>query len=747
MIPPALAVLAEPLLSILGGRASIVAPIPVHGRVAGAVSVTGRHLNSLDVPVIAATARLLGAIFQRADADTTRSTQLRRLAAEAEHLDGILMAHPDAIFVCAGGSIAWANTAASSLFGVPVEDLLGAPCPHRPPGGRADVLCGVSDEWRLTRADGSIAIVQSEQAEFTLRGEARALVVLRDVGQELLAREELQRRLEIQRTTETIVALAVQGLAFPVLAAETVSALRELSWVHSTLGGAIYSVEDEPSVLIRAMAPSHCGHGGPSACDRLAFGECLCGRAAANSRVEHTAVCTECKDPHAPPHGHYAAPLMNADGVQGLLMVYLEPGCPLVEENVRFLETVASALTLAFLRERATVERSLIRSELLQAQKMEAIGTLAAGVAHDFNNLLTTITGFGTFVRQELPVGSDAYEDMSAVLHAADRAAQLTRQLLVFSRKRPPKPFIPVNLNETVRHLSRMIERVIGEDVAIELKLAAELPSVAADEGALEQVLMNLVVNARDAMPDGGAIHLGTTVRTAAPRSDPSRAPRPCVRLRVRDSGVGMSDDVLRRIFEPFYTTKAVGRGTGLGLSVAYGILESHGGWLDVASQPGRGTTFDAYIPLPEASAQAVHGASRAANDGSRTGVVLVVEDEREVRKLAARMLRRAGHEVHTAASLEEARALVAALERVDVLFTDLVLPDGNGGDLARGLLNDGAVGAAVLATGYSDDRGRSREEEGPPLPLVEKPYTLERLLSTIAAAFDTLPGAESRRL
>ncbi len=392
---------------------------------------------------------------------------------------------------------------------------------------------------------------------------------------------------------------------------------------------------------------------------------------------------------------------------------------------------------------RRRAEDALHESEqqLVQAQKMEAVGRLAGGVAHDFNNLLTAIKGFTELLLLDLPEGDQRRAYAAEIQGAASRAAGLTRQLLAFSRRQVLKPEV-TDLNETVRLLEKILGRLIGEDVRMRFELSPELGHVRADPGQVEQVVMNLVVNARDAMPGGGEL----LIRTSNARltgSDLQRHryvhPGDYVLLEVIDSGSGMTREIQERVFEPFFTTKEQGRGTGLGLSTVYGIVKQSGGYIWVDSEPGEGTRFRIY--LPRVTAEPGPRAPRPAVSQTLEGTesVLLVEDELAVRVLVRRVLERAGYTVVAASNGREALELARRRDPeespFDLLLTDVVMPEMSGPELANEL---GAVhpGLRILyMSGYNDEAIVHHGVLEAGTALIEKPFTPEGLLRRIREA------------
>ncbi len=387
-------------------------------------------------------------------------------------------------------------------------------------------------------------------------------------------------------------------------------------------------------------------------------------------------------------------------------------------------------------RKRAEEENAKMQAQLLQAQKMEAIGVLAGGVAHDFNNLLTAIQGWTELLMQGVDKSSSAFQDLKEIRSATKRAADLTQQLLTFSRKKPMR-MISTNLNQQVRSLQSILQRLIGENIEVITQFDDALWTVKADRGTIEQLIMNLVVNARDAMPGGGKISIQTEniiVDNLHSLSDPEARPGPFVRLSVSDSGLGMSKETLKHIFEPFFTTKGIGKGTGLGLSVIYGAVKQHEGWINVYSEPGHGTTFHVYLPAVE-SGQHEDKNERAflhtlQGSGQR---VLVVEDEANVAEFNKKALSQYGYTVFLAKTLEEARRIFGAEQsRLDLVFSDVVLPDGSGINLIDEFLEQKPQLRVILSSGYTDQKLQWPVIQNRGYRFLQKPYTLAGLLKAI---------------
>jgi PAS domain S-box-containing protein len=405
-----------------------------------------------------------------------------------------------------------------------------------------------------------------------------------------------------------------------------------------------------------------------------------------------------------------------------------------VEASISLTGAGAEALFTVILRD--VSERKLLEGQLRQAQKMEAVGQLAGGVAHDFNNLLTAITAYSELALADVDPGSRIGQDLGEIHQAALRAGQLTRQLLAFSRQQVLRLQV-LDLNEVLAGAERLLRRLVGESVLLEVLQAAAPARVTADPGQLEQVLVNLAVNARDAMPHGGVLTVesaGVTLSEEEGARAGGLPPGRYVRLSVADTGTGMDEALRARIFEPFFTTKPVGKGTGLGLATVYGIVKQLGGGLQVESAPGQGSTFSVLLPYAEGELEpgARPGASGALR-GSET--LLLVEDEQVVRSSLKRMLERHGYRVLEAR--HGADALLVLRERrgeVDLVLTDVRMPEMGGQELVARLRTE-APGLPVLyLSGYADVMPEVGGE-GPAVAFVEKPVSATTLLEHVRGA------------
>jgi two-component system, cell cycle sensor histidine kinase and response regulator CckA len=399
-------------------------------------------------------------------------------------------------------------------------------------------------------------------------------------------------------------------------------------------------------------------------------------------------------------------------------------------------------------------EKRVLEQQLHMAVKMEAVGRLSGGIAHDFNNLLGVIIGYAQVLKRKLKSGEDLFEYAEEIEKAGQRAASLTRQLLAFSRQQVLAPAI-LNLNALISDMGKMIHRLIGEDIELVMKLDPSIGSVKADHGQIEQVVMNLAVNARDAMPEGGKLALETTTATfdqAYIRQHPGSKVGSQVMFSVSDTGMGMSAETLVHIFEPFFTTKELGKGTGLGLATVYGVVKQSGGYVCVESEIGHGSSFKVYLPLIEEPVLAEEAAAPASESFRGSETVLVVEDAEALRKLSVTLLEEHGYQVLSAANGAEALELAQKDTRsIDLLLTDVIMPGLGGHDLAQRLeaLRPGLK--VLYMSGYTDSSIAQHGVLEAGISLLHKPFTEEDLVRKIREVLDaekrSAPLAESAGL
>ena len=399
------------------------------------------------------------------------------------------------------------------------------------------------------------------------------------------------------------------------------------------------------------------------------------------------------------------------------------------------------SIRYALERKRAEEGMRVLEEQLRQSQKMEAVGRLAGGIAHDFNNLLTIINTHAQLGLMEVKDLDPLKGKLESIQKAGERAANLTRQLLAFSRRQPVEREV-IDLNTLLQELEKMLVRVIGEDIQLSTILDKGLGRVKADPGQIEQALLNLVVNARDAMPSGGKLTIETTnmeLDREYTQTHLDMKPGRYVMLSVSDTGVGMSAEVRERVFEPFFTTKEKDKGTGLGLSTVYGVVKQSGGYIWVYSEPGRGTTFKIYLPQVDEPLEKEIG-KKVVEGGLPGGkeTILVVEDEEEVRKLAVAILQKQGYRILEASNGGDAFLICEqGKEKVQLLLTDVVMPGLNGPELARRLMYFHPEMKVLYMSGYTDNAILQQGVLDEEMSFLQKPFSLERLTGKVRAVLD----------
>ena len=399
-------------------------------------------------------------------------------------------------------------------------------------------------------------------------------------------------------------------------------------------------------------------------------------------------------------------------------------------------EVIGVTIFAKDITDRKKLEEEKIQAQLRQSQKMESIGTLAGGIVHDFNNLLTPIKGYAELAMTDMDKTNPIYDDLNEISSVADKAASLTQQLMLFSRNQPVC-VINLNLNKIIEKMSKMLKRIIGEDIEIKIDLSPDLWNINADESRIEQIIMNLTVNAHDAMPNGGTLTVKTENVTLGeeqyidiPESYPGRF----VRLSIQDNGKGMSNEVVQRIFEPFFTTKGIGKGTGLGLSVAYGIVKQHNGWINVYSEQGKGTIFKIHLPAVLDKKETVIQKEVKYRDVTGHGErILVVEDEQAIRDFISKVLLKNGYVAFLTGNVKEALEIYKKEKgKFHLIISDVVLPDKTGIELANQILLDNPKLKVIFSSGYLDDRSQWKMIQKKGFKFLQKPYELNKLLSAI---------------
>ena len=590
-----------------------------------------------------------------------------------------------------------------------------------------------SFEWTHKKIGGAYfpAAVLLTRVEFG--GKEGLQAIVRDITERKKADADIREAYEMQGMLNAMLQRSLTSLPLEKKLAGHLAALLSIPWLKVQPKGAIFLATGQMLTLTvqQGLAPELL-----VSCAQVPFGKCLCGRAAESGKV---VAATQVGPEHETvyegmlPHGHYCAPIIAAGATLGVLDLFLKEGTVLTAKQTVFVQAVTDNLAADILRAR-------VESQVIQAQKLEAVGLLAGGVAHDFNNLLTAITCYGGFLMKELAADDPKRGDVKEILTAADRAAALTAQLLTFSRKQILSLEI-VDLNASVGGMVKMLTLLIGEDIRLETRLAARTCQVSVDPGQMDQVIVNLVVNARDAMPKGGTLVLETAIITSgegffSKHAELPRGPQVC--LSISDTGHGMTNEVKEHIFEPFFTTKNKGKGTGLGLSTVFGIVKQSGGDIEVESEPGRGATFRIYLPQAEADISDKDKDKGQGGVLKGTETVLFVEDDDTLRRLSERLLRETGYTVISAAGGKE--ALVAAERHgrpVDLLLTDVMMPGMSGRELALELARRKLAHRTLYMSGYTDDAIVRHGVLEPGIAFIHKPFTIEALSARLREVLD----------
>ncbi len=622
----------------------------------------------------------------------------------------------DAILLCDdSGVFLDANPAACAMVGVPHASLVGRPSDEFVPLAYdlKDVRRRLVEEGMirvilpLLRPDGSMRILDMSATANILLGVH--LCVMRDVTEQQQAEADLRESERRSRRMVESTRAILEASEDAIISWELDGTITSWSVGAQALYG--YAAQEVVGHNLRLLIPPH----------RMAEADALLATMGSGRRTERLE--TE---------------RVTKDGTTLSVNLTLSSMC---DANGHVLGGFSVARDLSF-RKQAEEDLRSTSEQLRQAQKMEAIGLLAGGVAHDFNNLLSVILSYSSMMMDELEAGAPMRDDLHEVLTAGNRAAELTRQLLAFSRKQVLEPR-NLDLNQTLEGMSKMLRRLLGEDIELSLELAHGLEPVCADPGQIEQVVMNLVVNARDAMPRGGRLVIETSsvelAGLAAERLqlDPGRY----LALAVADNGCGIDAETQSRIFEPFFTTKDKGKGTGLGLSTVFGIVHQSDGAIEVSSKAGEGTRFTIYLPRAKGTGTSQPPSVLPPATLRGTETVLLVEDEDQLRALAASLLKRNGYHVLEAANGGEAFLVCEKhAGKIDLLLTDVVMPRMSGRELSERLAGMRPDMRVLFMSGYTDDAMVHHGVLGGGIAFLHKPITPEALLRKVRQVLDQ-PG------
>ena len=729
----------------IGEHGHICAPIVLFGKTLGAVNLylcADAESSRRAAQFLLAVTRTLAGIVAKVGAET----ELRRMFAVVEQSwEGVVITNPD-------GVIEYVNPAFELMTGYSRDEALGRK-PFLLKSGRQDrafyekmwntIMAGEIFRGELInrRKDGTL--YHEEKIITPLRDRAGRIAhfvnTVRDITAQKQLAEQMNRNQDQQNAINEVLKLSIEDLSLDVILTRALDIILGIPWLAVQARGAIFLVEGAPEKLVM-KAQKNLAAALLTRCRTLNFGECLCGRAAQSGEIQFASHLDDRHDvtyEGIADHGHYCVPIRHGNRILGVLNCYLAAGHgrdPREEEVLTAFAVILAGVILHHETERENVH---LQEQFLQSQKMEALGRLAGGIAHDFNNMLTAIIASAELLTLNRASTDPAHEIALAIREAADRAARLTRQLLTVSRKQVTMPVV-VDFNEVIARMEPMLQRLLGEDISIRLELKADAGRVRIDISQTEQVLLNLVVNSRDAMAGHGVI----TIALAPARLDGEYcahhaevAPGEYVMLAVTDTGCGIPREQISHIFEPFYTTKETG--SGLGLATVYGIVKRMGGHIAVYSEPGEGTTFKLYFPAvgaDESPAAALPAAKAAVGILRGSGVIMVVEDEPAILASLVRMLPRFGYTVIPAASGEEALARAAAHSgRIDLLLTDVVLPKRRGPEIAAELRGQRPNLRVIFMSGYADDRLAHAEISGGKAVFLGKPFGLAELKAAIS--------------
>jgi signal transduction histidine kinase len=572
--------------------------------------------------------------------------------------------------------------------------------------------------------------------------------IVRDVTERKEAEEalraseaELHENYFAQSAINMLLSESLENIPLEEFLQKALNMILSIPWIAFEAIGSISLVEDQADTLIM-KAQSNLPEPLKKLCIRVPFGKCLCGKAALTQKVEfadHIDERHEICYKGIVPHGHYSVPILSGGRTLGVLNIYLKEGHIRNQKEEEFLNAVANTLAGIIVRRKAEKEKEKLHDQLLQAQKMEAIGQLSGGIAHDFNNILTAILGFGNLVKIQVENDSTLSMYMKHILNSAEKAAKLTQDLLAFSRKQMISP-MPINVNKVIKGVEKILPRLIGEDIELSIHISDKDLTVMADGNQMEHVLMNLATNARDAMPEGGNLLISSDFTEIDKRfinmygyGEPGRY----AVITVSDTGEGIDEQTKEKIFEPFFTTKEVGKGTGLGLAMVYGIVKQHDGFINVYSEPGKGTTFKIYLPFTHAEIADAKEVELPIPKGG-TETILVSEDDALVRKFMRKVLEGAGYTVIEAKDGEDAiEVFIENKDRIKLLVLDVIMPKKNGKEVYETLKETTPYLKALFTSGYSADilHKKGIISEGPEVIL--KPISSNNLLRKIRDLLD----------
>jgi len=558
-----------------------------------------------------------------------------------------------------------------------------------------------------------------------------------DVTERKRVEEEIHSNFFAQFAINMILSESLKNIPLELILQKALNIILSIPWLSFESMGSMHLVEGESNVLVM-KAQYNLPEQLKKMCAHVVFGRCLCGRAAQTKKIEFADHIDERHDicyEGMEPHGHYVVPILFGGKTLGVIAVYLKEGHIRDQDEEEFLLTVADTLAGIIVRRQTEDEKEKLQAQLLQSQKMEAIGQLAGGVAHDFNNILTAMIGYGHLLKMKLKEEDPLRSYADHILSLSDRAANLTQSLLTFSRKQIINPR-PVDLNEIIKRIDHLLTRIIGEDIQLQTMLSEEDLIVMADPGQIEQVLMNIAANARDAMLGGGLLTINTetvVIDNEFIREHGFGKEGGYALITITDTGAGMDRETRERIFEPFFTTKDVGKGTGLGLAMAYGIIKQHEGHINVYSEPGRGTAFRILLPLIEAQTEEIKHEEMIPPNLTGTETVLLAEDEVAVREFTKNLLKEYGYNVLTAVDGQDAiNEFKIYKNKIQIVLLDVIMPNKNGKKAYEEIMQIMPDIKVIFMSGYPGDiiYKQGIIEKG--FAYIEKPVSPAKLLRKI---------------
>lgn len=561
-----------------------------------------------------------------------------------------------------------------------------------------------------------------------------------------MAQEDLRRRYDAEAVINTLLSVALKDIPLEKVLQEAIDSILAIPWLSIESKGCIFLIEGSPPCLVM-RAQRNLGNDLLNSCANVSFGKCLCGRAALSHK---NLFCPKVDERHdirpkdMTPHGHYCIPILIDHKLLGLINVYVSEGHRYAQEEEAFLSSVANALAGIILRRNAEKERANIEQQLHQAQKLQAIGTLAGGIAHDFNNLLYPIIGYAEMLAEDAPTDSQQRKNLESIIKAASRAKDLIRQISAFSRQDSSERG-PIQIGPVVKETLALLKATLPSSIEIREQISNNCCAVSAEPTKIQQIVMNLCTNSAHAMRTrGGSISVSLT------RVDPNSplfpanshlSPGTYAMLEVSDTGHGMEPEIVKRIFDPFFTTKAPGEGSGMGLSVVDGIVGTYDGHISVQSDVNKGTTMRVYLP----------SADKVTSSDANTSVppaqiphgqehVLVVDDEAAIVQMLRQMLERLGYHVTALMdSLEAIKTFRAQPEKFALVISDLTMPQMGGTELALELRKIKPDIAIILCTGYGDDVSEDNLHGLGINRMLTKPILLEQLAKTVRDVLDKI--------